>query len=108
MLRSPDHPLLVAGLLGVIAGAITGLLGGFILRPEPGDMQSAPAWTLDVFGVPVVGGIQNHAVAIGLALLAFAAVGAVVALSLTTFIRRRTSGASSGSLSSPHPPTEDA
>ena len=96
MLRSPDRPLLVAGLLGVLAGVLVGLLGGFRLRPEPGDIQPDPSWTLDVFGVPVVGGIQNHAPAIGFALLAFAVVGAVIAVSLTIFIRRRTSGAGSG------------
>jgi len=86
----------------VIAGVITGLLGGFRLQPGPGDMQPAPFWTLDMFGVPVVGGIQNHAAAVGIALLAFAVVGLVVAVALTAFIRRRT--AAPGSVANLLPP----
>jgi hypothetical protein len=89
MTQSADHPLVVAGILGGIAGAIAAMMGGVRFR-----LESAPQelWTLDLFGLPAIKGIHSHAGGFGCALLAFTVAGIALAVMGTVFVRRRMYG----------------
>jgi len=98
MSRSPDHPFVVAVILGAIVGAMAAVMGGVRLRSEHvGPVSSdlpAPQefWTLDLFGLPTIHGIANYYGGFAWALLAFTVVGVVLAIMVTAFVRRRLYG----------------
>jgi hypothetical protein len=92
MTRSADHPLVVAGILGGITGAVAAMMGGVRFRPEHLGPVPPELWTLDLFGWPALGGIHSHAGGFAGALLAFTVAGIVVAVMATAFVRRRLYG----------------
>jgi len=97
MLRSATHPFFVATLLGGIVGATVAMIGGVRLRSEhldpSGDLASQKVWTLDLFGLPTLTGLNSQAGALAWALAAFTVVGIIVAVLLTMFVRQRLYGA---------------
>jgi hypothetical protein len=92
MLRSTDHPLVVAGILGGIAGATAAMMGGVRFRSEHLGPAPQEPWTLDLFGLPTLSGIHSHAGGFACALLAFTVVGIVLAVMVTASVRRRLYG----------------
>jgi len=68
---------------------------GAIFR-EPSRVSgrlSQRVWTLDLFGLPTLTGLNSQAGALAWALAAFTVVGIIVAVLLTMFVRQRLYGA---------------